>query len=57
MSGPGTINLTLKVWRQAGPQEPGQFETIPADDVDPNMSFMEMLDELNEKLIIEDKED
>jgi len=56
MSGPKTINLTLKVWRQAGSQEHGQFETIKADDVDPNMSFMEMLDALNEKRIIEDKE-
>ena len=56
MSGSETINLTLKVWRQAGPQERGRFETIPANDVDPNMSFMEMLDELNEKLIIEDRE-
>jgi succinate dehydrogenase / fumarate reductase iron-sulfur subunit len=56
MSGSETINLTLKVWRQSGPQERGRFETIPADDVDPNMSFMEMLDALNEKLIMEDKE-
>ena len=56
MSGSETINLTLKVWRQAGPQETGRFETIPADDVDPNMSFMEMLDALNEKLIMEDRE-
>jgi succinate dehydrogenase / fumarate reductase iron-sulfur subunit len=56
MSGSETINLTLKVWRQAGPQEHGRFETIAADDVDPNMSFMEMLDALNEKLIMEDRE-
>jgi succinate dehydrogenase / fumarate reductase iron-sulfur subunit len=56
MSGSETINLTLKVWRQVGPQEHGQFETIPADDVDPNMSFMEMLDALNEKLIMQDRE-
>ena len=51
-----TINLTLKVWRQSGPQEPGRLETIAADDVDPNMSFLEMLDALNEKLILEDKD-
>ena len=50
------INITLKVWRQAGLEERGRFETIPAEDVDPNMSFLEMLDGLNEKLILEDKE-
>jgi succinate dehydrogenase / fumarate reductase iron-sulfur subunit len=56
MSEPEKINITLKVWRQEGPQERGRFETIPAEDVDPNMSFMEMLDALNENLILEDKE-
>ena len=50
------INITLKVWRQKGPQERGRFENIPAEDVDTNMSFLEMLDALNEKLILEDKE-
>jgi len=49
------IKLTLKVWRQVGPEEKGHFETIAADDVDPNMSFPEMLDSLNERLISEDK--
>ena len=56
MSENETIKLTLKVWRQSGPQEPGRLETIAADDVDPNMSFLEMLDALNEKLILEDKD-
>lgn len=56
MSAQETINLTLKVWRQSGPEEPGRLETIPAEGVDPNMSFLEMLDFLNEKLILEDKE-
>ena len=56
MSDHKPIDLTLKVWRQAGPQERGRFETIPAVGVDPNMSFMEMLDALNEKLILADKE-
>ena len=50
------INITLKVWRQEGPQERGRFESIPAEEVDNNMSFLEMLDALNEKLILEDKE-
>ena len=56
MSEPDKINITLKVWRQEGPQERGRFETISAEDVEPNMSFPEMLDALNEKLILEDKE-
>ncbi len=56
MSEPEKINITLIIWRQEGPQERGRFETIPVKDVDPNMSFMEMLDALNEKLILEDKE-
>ena len=56
MNAPAKINLTLKVWRQQGPKKQGRFETIPAEDVDPKMSFLEMLDALNEKLILEDKE-
>ena len=56
MSEPEKINITLKVWRQEGPQERGWFETIAAEDVEPNMSFPEMLDALNEKLILENKE-
>jgi len=56
MSENKTINITLKIWRQEGPQERGRFETISAEDVDPAMSFVEMLDALNEKLILEDKE-
>ncbi len=50
------INITLKVWRQKSPKEQGRFETFPSVDVDPNMSFLEMLDALNEKLILENKE-
>ena len=49
------IHLTLKVWRQNGPNDKGRFETFNVDDVDPNMSFPEMLDSLNERLIMEDK--
>jgi len=56
MSESNKINLTLKVWRQQGPQEQGRFETIAAPDVDPNMSFLEMLDALNEKLILADRD-
>jgi succinate dehydrogenase / fumarate reductase iron-sulfur subunit len=56
MSAPETITVTLKVWRQKGPQDPGRFETIAVNDVETQSSFLEMLDFLNEKLILQDKE-
>jgi succinate dehydrogenase / fumarate reductase iron-sulfur subunit len=56
MSAPETITVTLNVWRQKGPQDPGRFETIAVNDVETQSSFLEMLDFLNEKLILEDKE-
>ena len=46
------INLTLDVWRQNGPEDRGRFETIAVSDVDPNMSFPEMLDSVNDQLIL-----
>ena len=45
------MNLTLKVWRQDGPNDPGHFETYQASDVKDEMSFLEMLDVVNESLI------
>lgn len=51
-----TIDIILKVWRQNGPEDRGRFESIPVKDVDIHCSFLEMLDFLNEKLILEDKE-
>lgn len=45
------INLTLHVWRQSGPDEPGRFETYQAEDITTHMSFLEMLDVVNEGLI------
>jgi succinate dehydrogenase / fumarate reductase iron-sulfur subunit len=45
------MNLTLVVWRQAGPNAPGAFETYEAPNVNPDMSFLEMLDVVNERLI------
>src|SRR4249920_1446476 len=45
------MNLTLKVWRQKAPGAPGQFETYQARDVIPEMSFLEMLDVVNEDLL------
>jgi succinate dehydrogenase / fumarate reductase iron-sulfur subunit len=51
-----TINITLKVWRQKGPKDKGRFETIPVKDVETHMSFLEMLDVVNERLALEGKE-
>jgi succinate dehydrogenase / fumarate reductase iron-sulfur subunit len=45
------MNLTLKVWRQKGPEAKGKMETYPVSDVSPDMSFLEMLDVLNEELV------
>ena len=46
-----TINLTLKVWRQPGPDAAGKMERYEAPGVSPDMSFLEMLDVLNHDLI------
>lgn len=50
------MTLTLKVWRQSGPNDKGQMETYELNNVSPEMSFLEMLDVLNEKLIYEKQE-
>ncbi|MGD9332358.1 MAG: 2Fe-2S iron-sulfur cluster-binding protein, partial [Desulfobacterales bacterium] len=55
-TGNHTINITLKVWRQKGPQDKGRFETIPVPNVETHTSFLEMLDLVNEKLTLEGKE-
>ncbi len=44
------MNLTLKVWRQSGPNATGQFVEYKATDVSAEMSFLEMLDVVNEDL-------
>ena len=44
------MNLTLKIWRQEGPQAKGQMVTYQVKDISPDMSFLEMLDVLNEQL-------
>jgi succinate dehydrogenase / fumarate reductase iron-sulfur subunit len=54
--GTKTINITLKVWRQKGPKHKGRLETIPVKDVPTDMSFLEMLDVVNERLTLEGKE-
>ncbi len=45
------MQLTLKVWRQQSADSAGEFRTYQARDVSPDMSFLEMLDEVNEGLI------
>lgn len=50
------INLTLKIWRQKNAQAKGHFEIYKAEDIDTDMSFLEMLDVVNEGLIKEGKD-
>ena len=45
------MNINLKVWRQEKKERKGGFKTYRLQDVDPNISFLEMLDILNNKLI------
>ena len=45
------MNLTLKVWRQNGPNDKGHIETYPVSGVSPDMSFLEMMDMLNDQII------
>jgi succinate dehydrogenase iron-sulfur subunit len=45
------MDLTLHVWRQAGAKDRGRFVTYPATGISPDMSFLEMLDVVNERLI------
>ena len=44
------MRLTLKVWRQAGPDAPGRLVEYVADNISPDMSFLEMLDVVNDEL-------
>lgn len=50
------MNLTLKVWRQEKPEARGAIETYDAKEISPDMSFLEMLDVINERLIQAGKE-
>ncbi|PCJ97652.1 MAG: succinate dehydrogenase/fumarate reductase iron-sulfur subunit [Flavobacteriaceae bacterium] len=45
------MNLTLKIWRQKGPQDKGQMVDYKVTDISEHMSFLEMMDVLNEQLI------
>ena len=49
------MNLKLKIWRQNKPSEKGKMVTYNVSDISPDMSFLEMLDVLNEDLISNNK--
>jgi len=50
------MRLTLKIWRQKNSKTKGKIESYDIDEISPDMSFLEMLDVLNAKLINEDQE-
>ena len=50
------MNLTLRIWRQDNAEDSGRFETHEAIDVSPDMSFLEMLDVVNEGIIADGNE-
>ncbi|CAM3259499.1 succinate dehydrogenase/fumarate reductase iron-sulfur subunit [Stackebrandtia soli] len=50
------MKLNLRIWRQKGPQDSGTMVTYELDDVSPDMSFLEVLDVLNERLTLEGEE-
>lgn len=50
------MKINLKVWRQKNANDKGQFESYTLNNVSPDMSFLEMMDVLNEQLIAENKE-
>src|SRR4051812_32860700 len=51
-----TINLKLKIWRQKNGKSAGHFQTYDMPGVSTHMSFLEMMDILNDRLIRDDKE-
>lgn len=50
------MKFTLRIWRQSGPKSQGKLSTYQVDGIIPEMSFLEMLDVLNEKLAREGKD-
>src|SRR5260221_4825382 len=51
-----SLIVTLRVWRQAGPKQPGKFVDYQSKDLNPNMSFLEMLDVVNDELTMAGQE-
>ena len=50
------MNFTINVWRQSGPEAKGRIEAYPVSEISDHMSFLEMIDVLNEQLINQDIE-
>jgi succinate dehydrogenase / fumarate reductase iron-sulfur subunit len=50
------VNITLQVWKQEGPDRAGRFATYQVNGIEPEMSFLEMLDVLNERLVSQGEE-
>ncbi len=50
------MKFTVKIWRQQGPDASGRFVTYQAQDVSPDMSFLEMLDSINQGLVLKGEE-
>ena len=50
------MNFTINIWRQSGPEAKGRIETYPVSEISDHMSFLEMIDVLNEQLINQDIE-
>ncbi len=50
------LNVRLRVWRQPNRNAPGRFIDYPAKDLSPDMSFLEMLDVVNDRLILDGEE-
>ena len=46
------MKLFLKIWRQPDSESKGNFQKYEIDDISPDMSFLEMMDVLNENLIV-----
>ena len=51
-----SMDFTLKIWRQEGPQDKGNMETYPVTGISDEMSFLEMMDVLNDQLIRDGKD-
>jgi succinate dehydrogenase / fumarate reductase iron-sulfur subunit len=51
MTTPSLRRYSLRIWRQAGPAAPGRLVEYTVSGIDPDMSFLEMLDQLNEELL------
>ncbi|TNE49665.1 MAG: succinate dehydrogenase/fumarate reductase iron-sulfur subunit [Deltaproteobacteria bacterium] len=47
------MNVTFRIWRQDGPNQPGRIETYPVSGITEDMSFLEALDYLNEQLVLQ----